>query len=219
MPSPFPGMNPFLENPDVWSTFHTRMLAEMADRLSAQVRPDYLVHMESCGLFERSPGRHPARATRNPRSEKPRTRGCDRASQPGEQEARAGPRAVPDQAIRDPGLTAHFVEIDLLRGGPRMPDHNRPEGTYGVLVSRAEERPDADFWPIGLRDPLPVIPVPLRRTSHATLELQAILHHVYDHGTYAEEIYDRDPDPPLDAGDVRWARQFIPSVEHTRESP
>ena len=47
MPSPFPGMNPFLEHPDVWSTFHTRMLAAMADRLSAQVRPDYLVHMEA----------------------------------------------------------------------------------------------------------------------------------------------------------------------------
>jgi Protein of unknown function (DUF4058) len=44
MPSPFPGMNPFLENPDVWSTFHIQMLAAMADRLSAQVRPDYLVH-------------------------------------------------------------------------------------------------------------------------------------------------------------------------------
>jgi len=27
MPSPFPGMNPFLEHPDVWGTFHTRMLA------------------------------------------------------------------------------------------------------------------------------------------------------------------------------------------------
>ena len=47
MPSPFPGMNPFLEHPDVWGTFHTRMLAAMADRLSAQVRPDYLVHMEA----------------------------------------------------------------------------------------------------------------------------------------------------------------------------
>ena len=47
MPSPFPGMNPFLEHPDVWSTFHTGMLAAMADRLSAQVRPDYLVHMEA----------------------------------------------------------------------------------------------------------------------------------------------------------------------------
>ena len=47
MPSPFPGMNPFLEHLDVWSTFHTGMLAAMADRLSAQVRPDYLVHMEA----------------------------------------------------------------------------------------------------------------------------------------------------------------------------
>ena len=47
MPLPFPGMNPFLEHPNVWSTFHTRMLAAMADRLSARVRPDYLVRMEA----------------------------------------------------------------------------------------------------------------------------------------------------------------------------
>jgi hypothetical protein len=111
---------------------------------------------------------------------------------------------------------AHFIEIDLLRGGAPMPDHNRPEGSYGVLVSRAEEWPDADFWPIGLRDPLPVIPVPLRRASHATLDLQAILHKVYDHGTYAEEIYDRDPEAPLDSGDINWARQLSPSAQGTR---
>jgi Protein of unknown function (DUF4058) len=45
-------MNPFLENPDVWSTFHIQLLAAMADLLSAQVRPDYLVHIEA--LIERS---------------------------------------------------------------------------------------------------------------------------------------------------------------------
>ena len=47
MPSPFPGMNPYLENPDVWSTFHTQAMTAMAERLSVQVRPDYIVHMEA----------------------------------------------------------------------------------------------------------------------------------------------------------------------------
>ena len=47
MLSPFPGMNPFLEHPDVWHTFHFQMIAAMSDRLSAQVRPDYLVHVEA----------------------------------------------------------------------------------------------------------------------------------------------------------------------------
>ena len=47
MSSPFPGMNPFLEHSDVWSTFHLLMIGAMAQRLSAQVRPDYLVHAEA----------------------------------------------------------------------------------------------------------------------------------------------------------------------------
>ena len=219
MPSPFPGMNPFLENPDVWSTFHTRMLSEMADRLSAQVRPDYLVHTD-------------LRLTSIPQVDIQRQRYVeirDRRSRELvaviELLSPVNKKPGPD---REQYLTkrfeilaspAHFVEIDLLRGGPPMPDHNRPEGSYGVMVSRAEERPDADFWPIGLREPLPVIPVPLRRASHATLDLESILHHVYDHGTYAEEIYDRDPDPPLDPGDLVWARQLSPLAESTQQSP
>jgi hypothetical protein len=105
---------------------------------------------------------------------------------------------------------AHLVEIDLLRCGLPMPDHDRPVSTYGVMVSRAEERPAADFWPIGLRDPLPMIPVPLRPASQATLDLQEILHHIYDRGTYADEIYDREPEPALDPADLDWARQRVP---------
>lgn len=105
---------------------------------------------------------------------------------------------------------AHFVEIDLLRTGTPMPDQDRPKSAYGIMVSRAEERPAAGFWPIGIRDPLPVIPVPLRPASHATLDLQEILHHVYDHGTYADEIYERKPEPRLDPSDQDWAQQLIP---------
>src|SRR5205085_559354 len=46
MPSPFPGMNPYLERPDLWQDFHTRFLAEAAEALAAQVRQNYLVHIE-----------------------------------------------------------------------------------------------------------------------------------------------------------------------------
>src|SRR5205807_8592511 len=56
----------------------------------------------------------------------------------------------------------HFVEIDLLRGGPRLPLKDLPECEYYVRVSRAEERPQAGLWPLRLRKRLPVIPIPLR---------------------------------------------------------
>jgi hypothetical protein len=77
--------------------------------------------------------------------------------------------------------TDHLVEIDLLRGWEPMPAEDRPEGDYSVLVSRAERRPAAQFWPIRLRDRLPVIPIPLRPADQdARVDLQEVLHLAYD---------------------------------------
>ncbi len=60
-----------------------------------------------------------------------------------------------------------------------MPAPDRPECDYSVVVSRAERRPEAGFWPIRLPEPLPVIPVPLRSPDRdATLDLQGLLHRV-----------------------------------------
>ena len=41
MPSPFPGMNPWLEQPDVWHDFHQRFVTRIGDELSRRVRPGY----------------------------------------------------------------------------------------------------------------------------------------------------------------------------------
>jgi Protein of unknown function (DUF4058) len=81
---------------------------------------------------------------------------------------------------------------------------------YTVMVSRAKVRPAADFWPIKLRQPLPTIPVPQRpANSYASLELQELLHQVYDRGTYAEEIYEQEAEPPLDPADLDWAEHVL----------
>jgi hypothetical protein len=106
----------------------------------------------------------------------------------------------------------HFVEIDLLRGGPPLPPDDRPGGPYSVLVSRAGMRPRADFWPFGLRDPLPIVPIPLKAPDgDARLDLRAVLDRVYDESGYAYFLYDHGPDPPLTGEDARWARSLVPS--------
>jgi hypothetical protein len=107
--------------------------------------------------------------------------------------------------------SAHLVEIDLLRGGPRMPFAGPLPGCdYYALVSRMEKRPTADFWPVRLRNPLPVIPIPLREPDpDATLDLQAALHHVYDAARYGNYIYEGAPQPALSAADEAWARPFV----------
>lgn len=46
MPSPLPGMNPFLEQPELWSEFHSRMIVAIADSLDGLLSRDYRVAVE-----------------------------------------------------------------------------------------------------------------------------------------------------------------------------
>jgi Protein of unknown function (DUF4058) len=43
MPSPFPGMNPYLESPDRWTTVHNRLIVSLADFLTPLLLPKYQV--------------------------------------------------------------------------------------------------------------------------------------------------------------------------------
>jgi hypothetical protein len=104
----------------------------------------------------------------------------------------------------------NLVEIDLLRGGKPLPIAERPSCDYSAMVSRVEDRPGADFWPIVLRDRLPVIPIPLRPPhADARIDLQAILHRIYDAAGYAYYIYTSRPDPELAPADREWAESLI----------
>jgi len=104
----------------------------------------------------------------------------------------------------------NLVEIDLLRGGPRLPMHGAPACDYCVLVSRWPQRPRADLWPIQLRDPLPVIPVPITEGyADVRLDLQSLVHRVYDAARYGNYIYRGEPEPLLNASDQQWAKSFL----------
>ncbi len=46
MPSPFPGMDPYLEQPSAWSNVHHRLITAIADDLAPQVLPKYQVLVE-----------------------------------------------------------------------------------------------------------------------------------------------------------------------------
>jgi hypothetical protein len=46
MPSPFPGMNPFLEQSDAWTDFHDNYIVRIQESLSDRVGPNYLVKLE-----------------------------------------------------------------------------------------------------------------------------------------------------------------------------
>ncbi len=105
---------------------------------------------------------------------------------------------------------AHFVELDLLRGGQRMPVRPLPPIDYCVLVSRRQRRPNVDLWPLTLRDPLPHLPIPVRRgDSEPLIDLRAVLDRVYDEAGYGPRLYRTDPDPPLSPADAEWAAGLL----------
>jgi uncharacterized protein DUF4058 len=45
MPSPFPGMDPYLENPALWPDVHQRLITYIADALQPELRPNYLARI------------------------------------------------------------------------------------------------------------------------------------------------------------------------------
>jgi len=106
--------------------------------------------------------------------------------------------------------SAHFVEVDLLRGWQRMPIENARECDYAIMVSRVEDRPDVNYWPLQLRDPLPPIPIPLRSPyGYVMLDMLMVLHGVYDRAGYQDYIYQETPYPPLSVEDAAWATSVI----------
>jgi hypothetical protein len=206
MPSPFPGMNPYFEQAAYWLDFHTEFLTALRRLLAPQVGPKYIVQLEVL-LPEQDVEQVPFLEVRDRQgrelvtviellSPSNKRSGDDREQY----------LAKRRELLRSP---AHLVEIDLLRGWAPMPQEGRPECDYSVLVSRAEKRPAADFWPIRLRDPLPVIPIPLRPPDAAArVDLQEVLHRAYDGPGYEHFIYSTDPEPPLIPDDAAWARQL-----------
>jgi Protein of unknown function (DUF4058) len=251
MPSPFPGMNPYVERATVWHDFHERWIPLAADLIGAQVLPRYFVRIdEQMFIHEFSsedrrfigrgdilvpalasvggtiatsaildaPGEVgiPAVDTESMSFLEIRDRDSHELITVVELLSPSNKYAGPDReqylakARRVQRSSAHFVEIDLLRGGPRMPWIDMPACEYCVVVSRAERRPRAGIWPIRLRDPLPEIPIPLRHgEADVRLDLQQLLHRIYDAAGYAYYVYSGLPEPGLSAEDIAWAAQLI----------
>ena len=45
MPSPFPGMDPYLEKRSIWPGLHLRLLYNISEALQQQVRPKYIANI------------------------------------------------------------------------------------------------------------------------------------------------------------------------------
>lgn len=249
MPSPFPGMDPYLEGAS-WADVHTQLSAEIARQLTPLLRPRYLARTMRRFVMETHDGVAITLAGAYPDVGVLRERAPERAA------AYATPlqtqtptplrmaTVMPDQVplitveIRDVAerrlVTAievlsptnkrgdgrreyltkrqrllfsetHLIEIDLLRAGGRVPMQSPlPHAPYFVFLSRAEQRPITEVWPIRLDERLPTVPVPLLPGDlDVKLDLQSAFTAVYDALGYDLEVdYTRPPEIPLEG---EWA--------------
>jgi hypothetical protein len=107
----------------------------------------------------------------------------------------------------------NLVEIDLLLGGPAI----FPEGFaklplleathYFINTKRAGTGLRREILRPLLREPLPVIRIPLRKgEKDVFIDLQALVNQVHEVGRYHMLDYRRLPDVPLAQADQEWLR-------------
>ena len=252
MPSPFPGMDPFIES-QKWRGFHHSIISSIRDALMPSVRPRYVVDVEENVYLAKDDGdrlRMFAPDVSVVRDEgwmdsldggvgatvEPQMMTLPQMEQIEEAylvlRARDSEEVVTVIEVLSPTNKSHrdgraeylskrnalshsevnLVEIDLLRGGLRLPmQEPLPPADYYTFVLRAADRPKVSVyhWPLDHR--LPVILIPLADgDADVPLDLQAVLDDTYDRSGYDYALkYGEAVEPPLSELRIQWVCQQL----------
>ncbi len=221
MPSPFPGMDPYLEDERLWPDFQQQLIAclyqtilpGLVDRYRARVCQRHYVTEQA--LF--------TSIIREPRHEdylEIRQR-CDgrlmtllEVVSPANKTTPEG-RAIYLEKRRE-GRTAgaNLVEIDLLLQGQPTLDYSRqelPDWDYAVAVTRATQPDRYEIYTATLQKRLPRFRLPLAPDDRDTvLDLHTAFTRCYDKGGFANKIdYTKEPPPPLSDDDRAWLNDLL----------
>ncbi len=252
MPSPFPGMNPYLEHPDLWPDVHNALIAALRETLVPKVSPRYYVALEERTYLdeatdlvfvgrpdvalvsrERTPAERAPRPGRSAAVIEVTTPMPDRRREtylevrtagegnvitvlellsPANKRPGSGRRLYLEKRLLVLATQTNLVEVDLLRAGERLPTLGpQVDSDYRVLISRSGGRPRADLIPFGVRDAIPVFPLPLRPgEDEPMVDLGPVLSALYDRARYDLRIdYRRPAEPPLADADAAWAADVL----------
>jgi hypothetical protein len=242
MPSPFPGMNPFLENSELWSEFHSRIIVAIADALAENLSREYRVAVEKriyldqgdetvlIGIPDVSVIVAPSPATSStatleapitveiPLSEEVQERYLEirevatgrvvtviELLSPKNKRSGAGRDAYLQKRQQIIMSQTHLVEIDLLRSGEVLPMLGGVSTHYRILISPSALRPKAQLYAFNIRQPIPSMRVPLDGGNAIALDLQPLLHQVYDRARFELAIdYHQPLSPKLSEEDNIW---------------
>lgn len=224
MPSPFPGMDPYLEKNPLFHELHTQLLAEAQGLLQPQLLPRYIAWLES-HLSEGSVWGMEAGMISLERKQrwiviyvntKPRLAVASI-------ELLSPSNKEPGSAVRERYLEKrssalhgglHWIEIDLLRGGQQPPIPIALPRAFDYLAYVAQAIPTGwNHLVYGwmLRDALPRLPIPLLGDDQVELDLASCFRSAYDRiaaGVKAD--YEMEPPPPpLRRSDRAWVKKVL----------
>ena len=212
MPSPFPGMDPYLEDPATWSSFHFDLIAKTKDALFQGLRPRYFVRSEDrVYVVDGDEVREHYLEIQDARDRQLVT--ILEVLSPSNKTTGSEGRASFGRKRTEIMISGmHWVEIDLLRAGQRFVSEDiLGDADYYAHVSHVDERPQGYVWPIRLTEKLPVINIPLRGSDPSfKLDLQLVLSAAYEASAFDETIdYSQPPIPPLSPKFEAWANELL----------
>jgi hypothetical protein len=224
MPSPFPGMDPFIESSGLWPDFHLNMLVAMRAELNRCLPERYFAGINEYQWTDGLNWRQRFIEIRPQRTH--RTVGIIELLTPLQKQD--GPERRIYLARRERLLKeVNLVEIDLLRSGERVLDPILKASDYCVYVTEGTIPPSSKAtipFPFSIREPLPplLISLPERlptvpgfaRTMSFFVPLDECLARVYDEGRYGDIINYNEPlTPPLSEDDAAWAKELLRNHE------
>ncbi|PDW02478.1 DUF4058 family protein [Candidatus Viridilinea mediisalina] len=231
METPFPGMDPYLEAPNLWPDVHHHLIVTIRDQLQAQLTPQYQAVITPYTALEnittaanRRTQAEAAILENEPPEVLPAPLTIPAMMVVPIEYARIEILTVRNHALvtviellspahKRPGFdgahvyeqkrqeifcsTANLLELDLLRAGQRLQTAEPlPDAPYFIFLSRMQRRPHLEIWPLQLREPIALIPVPLRfPDAPIVLDLSKAIHKAYAQAHYDLDINYADPPP------------------------
>ena len=207
MPSPFPGMDPYLEEPKLWAPFQHQLLAclyqlllpGLVDRYRARVGSrTYTSEMALFTSIIREEHTEEFIEVRN------RTDGrlvtLVEVVSPANKATPAGRSAYLEKRRESLAQRSGVVEIDLVMQGKPTLNYSReglPEYDFAVTVTRPTAPDRYEIYTSTLQKRLPKFKVPLAPDDRdALLDLQAAFSRAYDLGNFTAQIDYKGSPPP-----------------------
>ncbi|MFO0803096.1 MAG: DUF4058 family protein [Gemmataceae bacterium] len=204
MPSPFPGMDPWLESPDVFPDLHGTLITYLGDELNAKLPEPYFARAATRVWVEEQ--RREPDVSVFDRAEAAQGSGGTIAV------LDAGWVAVLDSPQEEP-FEENYIEIRSSGDARRVTAievlslANKTAGSAGRAAYRQKQREFLE----AVNERLPVVPVPLLASqAPVNVDLQPLLDRAYDNRRYSRQLrYDDPCDPPLTAEQHAWAEAIL----------